>query len=316
MTDLRDGAPPANRNLEAALWMIASGLAFTVFLTLAKVNSSDQHPAVLAFWRSFVGLLVTVPAILRSGTAVLRITRPWLVIVRSLFGTAAFICSMFAISDMFTLPLSQFNAISFSRAMFVTILAALLLREIVGAWRWGAVAVGFVGVLVMVMPGWFLPGYASEAIIVDGGTWLALASAAGFAGAIVLVKSLTATHSPMTLLIWANLLSSVLLLPFLVLYGTWPGWAETGLLVVMALAGVAGQYCYITAMSIGDASFLSPMDYLRLPMAALADWLIFQLLPGLHVWLGAGVIVAATLVITLRERHRSPVPPPRVPPLP
>jgi drug/metabolite transporter (DMT)-like permease len=85
---------------------------------------------------------------------------------------------------------------------------------------------------------------------------------------------------------------------------------DAALILAMALAGLAGQYCYITAMSMGDASFLSSMDYLRLPIAALADWLIFKLLPGFSVWLGAGIIIAATLFITVREarlgRKRGP----------
>ena len=296
------------QNLTGALWLIVSGLAFTVFLILAKQLSSSQSPAVLAFWRSFVGLLVVLPIILTRGMSVVTITRPGLVITRSLVGTAAFICSMFAISDAFALPLSQFNAISFSRALFVTLLAAWLLRETVGPWRWGALLVGFFGVLIMVVPGLILPGYqggeGSQGLVIDAGTLLALLSALGFAGAIVMVKSLTATHSPMTLLIWANLLSTLLLAPFLLFQFTMPTGAEWGWLIAMSLCGVAGQYCYITAMSVGDASFLAPVDYLRLPMAALADWLIFKLWPDDPVWIGTGIIIAATLFITFRERNK------------
>ena len=82
-----------------------------------------------------------------------------------------------------------------------------------------------------------------------------------------------------------------------------PTGTEWILLFVMSVASVIGQYCYITAMSIGDASFLAPIDYLRLPMAAVADWLIFKLLPGYPVWIGTGIIVSATLFITYRERQ-------------
>lgn len=294
------------RNIEGAVWLILSGLSFTVFLILAKFLSSSQDPAILAFWRSFVGLLVTVPIILQRGWGVLKVTRPGLVTLRSLVGTAAFLCSMYAISDAFALPLSQFNAISFSRALFVTFLAAWLLREQVGGWRWGALLVGFLGVLIMVMPGLVLPGYENdgEVLVVDMGTVFALLSALGFAGAIVMVKSLTATHSAMTLLIWANFLSSVLLAPFLFFQFAMPQGVEWIWLIGMALAGVLGQYFYITAMSVGDASFLAPVDYLRLPMAALADWLIFKLLPDYPVWIGTGIIVSATLFITFRERQK------------
>ena len=158
---MQDKAPRASQtshseqssdNVTGALWLILSGLCFTVFLVLAKILSSSQSPAVLAFLRSFVGVLLVLPIILRRGRSVLRVTRPGLVLTRSLVGTAAFLCSLLAISDAYQLPLSQFNAISFSRALFVTLLAAWILRERVGPWRWGALFVGFFGVLVMVLP--------------------------------------------------------------------------------------------------------------------------------------------------------------------
>ena len=299
----------SNGNLKGAAWLILSGLGFTVFLVLAKLLSSSQSPAVLAFWRSFIGLLLMLPIVVRMGSSGMRVTRPGLILLRSLVGTAAFVCSMLAISEAYSLPLSQFNAISFSRSLFVTLLAAWILRERVGVFRWGAVLIGFVGVLIMVLPHWVLPGYdqGGDALIVDGGTAFALLSALGFAGAIVMVKMLTAAHSPMTLLFWANALSSVLLLPFFLWQFQAPIIEEWGLILIMSLAGVLAQYCYITAMSVGDASFLAPIDYLRLPLAAMADWLIFKLLPGYPVWIGAGTIVSATLFITYREqRTRSP----------
>lgn len=159
----------------------------------------------------------------------------------------------------------------------------------------------------MAMPHLIIPGYkgAAKGFSVDGGTLFALLSAVGIAGAIVMVKSLTKTHSAITLLIWANLLSTILLAPFLLLQFSMPSGMEWGWLFAMAVAGVFGQYCYITAMSVGDASFLAPVDYVRLPMAALADWLIFNKLPGYPVWIGTGIIISATLFITLREHKKS-----------
>ncbi len=278
--------------------MIASGAGFTLYLVLAKELSARHDPGYLAFWRAFAALIITSPILLRRGFSVLRTDRFALIGLRSILGTLGFIFSLYAVSAHFSLPLSQFNALSFSRPLFVTILAILVLRERVGRHRWGAIAVGFLGVLVMLWPD--LTGDTG----VDFGTILALMSTFAFAGAIILVKTLTRTHSPMALLIWANLLSAILLVPFAIWRASMPSLADAGLILGMSLAGLAGQYCYITAMSMGDASFLSSMDYVRLPMAALADWLIFKLLPGLYVWSGAGIIIAATLYITIREVRR------------
>lgn len=278
---------------------------------MAKQVSSEVHPIVLAFFRSFFGLLFVTPVLMRHGLGFLQTPKFGLVLTRSLFGTLGFALSLIAVSDFFTLPLSQFNALSFSRPLFITLLAALFLGEAVGPHRLGAVAVGFFGVLVMAVPGvvlFWLPQDAGPPL--DLGSILAIASALFFAGAITLVKSLSTTHSPMQLVIWANLLSSILLLPAMVWYWSPPSLMAWLMIITMSVTGLAAQYCYVTAMSMGDASFLSPMDYLRLPMAALADFLLFHLLPGRYVWIGAAIIVLATLYITLREarlrRGRAP----------
>ncbi|MEH6487365.1 DMT family transporter [Hyphomonas oceanitis] len=292
-----DNRPQGARNLEGALWMAASGAVFTAFLTLSKIQSADYDPGFLAFWRTAVALLITLPVIFRYGLGIMRVQQPGMVFLRSVFGTMGFILSFYAVSDAVGLPLSEFNAISFSRAMFITVIAALFLRETVGWHRWGATLAGFVGVLVMTHP----------QTGVSLGTGLALGAAFCMAGAIALVKSLSRLHRPMTLLIWANLLSSMLLLPLAI--WKWPAvapslldWSMIGL---MGLCGALGQYLYIRGMSIGDASFLSPIDYLRLPMAAMVDWLLFHLLPGPWTWVGTAIIISATFYITYREHRLS-----------
>jgi drug/metabolite transporter (DMT)-like permease len=290
-----DNRPQQARNLEGALWMAASGVVFTAFLTLSKLQSAHYDPGFLAFWRAAVALMITLPIIFQQGFGILRVQQPGMVFVRSLFGTLGFILSFYAVSDAVGLPLSAFNAISFSRAMFITVIAAFILRETVGWHRWGATLAGFVGVLIMTQP---QSG-------VSLGTLLALAAAFCMAGAITLVKVLSRLHRPMTLLIWANLLSSILLLPLAI--WKWPAVAPSlqdwSMIGAMGLCGALGQYLYIRGMSIGDASFLSPIDYLRLPMAALVDWLLFHLLPGPWTWVGTAIIISATFYISFRE-HR------------
>ena len=289
--------PKPSSQLEAAGWMIASGALFTAHVALGKLLSADFNPGLLAFYRSALALVWTAPFILRAPLRRFKTDRPGMILLRSVFGTIGFLLSFYAISAEIGIPLSQFNAISFSRSLFIVVLAAVLLKEIVGPRRWIATGIGFVGVMVMMRPD----------TGVDLGSLLALGSALCFAGAIILVKTLSSNHSPLTLLTYANALSAIFTLPFAIAYWKAPSnWADAGLIAGMALAGVAAQSCYITGMSKGDASFLSTIDYLRLPMTALADWLIFQEFPGPVVWLGAGIIVASTLYITVREATRKP----------
>lgn len=293
-------------NLKGAALMVLSGVGFTFYLLLNKLLSSDVHPVFLAFWRAFLGMWMAIPFVAMIGISKMKTRRPGLLIVRSLCGTLGFTLAIVAVSDFFTLTLAQFNAISFTRPLFVTLLAALVLREYVGLHRWGALAAGFFGVIVMVMPGVFLfwqPGAFDQAQL-DTGSLVALVSAFSLAAAIVLVKFLSAELPSMVLLLYANLFSSVLLAPFLFVFWDQVSLQDWGLIAAMSAFGFVSQFCFIYAMSIGDASFLSPIDYLRLPMSAVADFWVFRLIPGFSVWVGAAIIVVSTLYIGWRERVR------------
>ncbi|MBU3922570.1 DMT family transporter [Hyphomonas sp.] len=303
---------PLSGNLQGALWMIVSGAGYTLHLALAKDITADIHPIFLAFWRSFLAFAFCTPFIL-LGRVRLHTHRFGALVTRSLIGSAGFVFGLIAIWPKFDLPLAEFNALSFTRPLFVTLLAVLLLHEKVGPHRTTAVIAGFCGVLVMTL----VPALLGS----DGGTHFnlgslfAILSSLCFAFTIVLVKSLTGVHSPLALLIWANLLSSIFILPAALAVWAAPSLTEWIQIAGMAFFGVVAQFCFIKGMSVGDASFLSPMDYLRLPMGATADWVMIRALPGVFVWAGAGIIVVSTLYITWREHvlnRVKPVEPPKL----
>ena len=312
-------APALSGNLKGAILMIVSGVGFTIYLLMNKLLSGKVHPVFLAFWRAFFGMAMALPLIMHRGFSILRTRRPGMLLVRSLFGTLGFTLAIIAVSQSFTLPwapdkvieaeltLAQFNAISFTRPLFVTLLAALVLREIVGVQRWVAVAVGFIGVIIMVMPGalMFWQAGAFDGLGFNLGSGMALASAFSLAAAIVMVKFLSGELAPIALLFYANTLSCLLLGPFLLVFWTQVSLTDWGWIVFMSSMAFVSQLCFISAMKIGDASFLSPIDYVRLPMSAVADFAVFRLVPTVNVWIGAAIIVASTLFISLRERRRA-----------
>ena len=288
--------------------MLFSAVGFTAYTVLSKTLTEEVHPVFLAFWRAFFACMLSVPVILRAGLHKMKTKHPGLLLLRSLFGTLGFTLAIVALSADFNLTFSQFNAISFSRSLFVTVLAAIFLREVVGIHRWGAVVVGFFGVLIMVVPGLFLfwtpITTAGSGFHLDAGTICAILSAFFLAFAIVLVKTLSAELSAVALLTYANLLSSILLLPFAIYFWSWPSLETWGWMLLMAGVGFVAQFCYISAVSIGDASFLSPLDYLRLPMATAADLIIVGMLPGTNVWIGAAIIIVSAVYITWRDRKK------------
>ena len=103
----------------------------------------------------------------------------------------------------------------------------------------------------------------------------------------------------------SNVLSTLLLLPFAIWVGGEISLENWGWVALMGIVGFGAQFCYISAMSVGEASFISPVDYLRLPMSSVADFFVFRVVPGVNVWIGAAIIVVSTLYIGARERLKS-----------
>jgi drug/metabolite transporter (DMT)-like permease len=286
-------APPPKAGMSAnargALWMMGSAVGFVVMAVLVKFLGPDQSTATLIFWRSMAGLVAMLPFALLAGPSVWKVTRPGKLILRSTYGTVGFFAGFYALAH---LPLAESQALSFSRTLFITVLAVFLLKEKVAWRRWAAVGVGFLGIILMTKPGMGSFSLASG---------LAVFSALAFAFSIVTVKDLTRDHSPMTLVLYANLLTTIAGFPFLFLDPRVPSLHDMGLLTLMGVAGVAAQSCYVRALSTGEASLMGLLDYVRLPMVALAGFIFFAEVPDTLAMVGAAVVVLSTLYITMRE---------------
>ena len=283
------------RNQRGALWMLGSALSFTFMTSLVKYLGKD-FPAVLqTFYRQVASLLVLLPLIVRSPTPVFRTTRPGLVLFRAAAGFVGMSLSFYSYQKM---PLADANALSFTRTLWIVLLAALFLREPLGSKRFVATLVGFAGVLLILQPsaqselGW--PAAS------------ALLSALLLAMTVTGMKAMTRDHSTTTLIAFSSALGILLSLPAALYVWRWPNAWELLLLSAMGLLGTITQTCYIKGMTAGDAMLMAPMDYSRLLFALAAGWLLFGSLPSAMTLLGALIIIAATLYITLFEARRIP----------
>jgi drug/metabolite transporter (DMT)-like permease len=181
-------------------------------------------------------------------------------------------------------------------------LAVIVLREPVGPWRLGAILVGFVGVVIMLQPsGAFHLSLPAGAALVSG-----LLFAAGITG----MKLLTRDHSLTAITAWGAILGLVLSLPLALLDWRWPSLPDFGLLTLMGAFGLGAQVCYIRGMTLGDAAAMAPIDYTRLVIAALVGFALFGETPTAATIVGALVVIAATLAITLREARLNKPPAP------
>ncbi|WP_276309974.1 DMT family transporter [Phenylobacterium kunshanense] len=285
-------AQPRPDNLRGALWMLGSALGFTAMTVLIKFLGDDYPAALQTFYRQAAGFAVLLPLILRRGRAAYATTRPGILLFRSAAGTLAMILSFYAFQKM---PLADANALSFTRTLWLVPLAAFVVRERVGPLRIAAALVGFGGVLLMLRPGAdFSLGLPALAM---------LAASFLFALTITGMKVMTRDHSPTVLLVWAMTLGLIFSLPGAFIAWRWPEPVDLALLCLMGVIGTATQACYIKGMQAGDAAAMAPIDYTRLVFTAAAGFLLFQEVPTVWTLAGAGVVVASTLFITLREQQ-------------
>jgi drug/metabolite transporter (DMT)-like permease len=270
--------------------MLASAITFTVMTMLIKFLGEDYSPALQTFYRQLAGLVVLLPVILPNPRQVFRTTRLGILLFRSGAGTVGMILAFYAYQK---LPLADANALSFTRTLWVVPLAAFALKEHVGPRRVAATIVGFFGALLMLQPqaqgnaGW--PAAA------------ALASSFLFAFTVTGMKFLTRDHSTLTLMAWSAVLGFVLAIPPALFSWRWPNLRDLVLLCAMGVLGTITQACYINGMSEGDAAAMAPIDYTRLVFAVILGYALFSDIPNTMTMLGAGIVMASTIYITLRE---------------
>lgn len=290
MPSPRRAADTDKGNLAGAFWMIGAGLCFALMTALIRPAAQELHTFQLVFLRNLIGLLLLVPWLARDvDLRVWRSPNRYLHVARATLFTLAMWCWFTGIP---LLPIVDAVALNFTAPIFVTCLAALILAERVRARRWSAVAAGFIGVLVVLRPGFVEIGPGQLLILADALLW---------AGAIILVRIMARKEPAQTIVCYMFLL--VLPLSFIpaLLVWSWP--STTGWLLVIGLAVIstAGHLCATQALVRAEVSSVMQYDYLRLLWFALIGWVAFGEVPDKWTLLGAAVIAGAALYILRRE---------------
>ena len=235
-------------------------------------------------------MMIVMPKVLDHFPGCLKTSRLDLQLIRVVFALVAMGCGFHAIINM---PLADAVAIGFAKSFFVTIFAIWFLKETVGIRRWMAVAIGFVGVLVMMRPG--MNGF-------DPISLYALAGSAGAGLVMVIIRKLSETDQPITTLSYQAFTVGLVVAVPAIYFWQWPTVFEWGLLIAIGIVSYGAQMLNIYAYSWGEASVLASLDYVRLLYATFFGWLVFNTLPGPFTWIGAFVIIAASIYTVQRER--------------
>jgi drug/metabolite transporter (DMT)-like permease len=258
-------------------------------IILIRHLTATFDPLQVVFFRNVFGLIAMLPWLAGQGVGALRTQRLGLHAARATIGIVSMICWFTALSLM---PLAQATALSFTAPIFTSVLAVILLGEVMRLRRWTATAVGLLGTLIIVRP-----GYAS----MEPAALLAIASALLGAASPIFVKVMARTESTGAIVMYMVLFTTPLsLVPALLVWQT-PSLAEFGFAALLGLAGTLGHLCYTRALASADATVVMPFDYLRLPAVALIAYLVFAEVPLIWTWIGGAIIAASSLYMMLRE---------------
>lgn len=279
-----------------AIRVCAVACLSTMAMLVKLAGDRGVHLFEIMFWRH----VATIPIIfgflaITGGLANLRTHRFGAHLRRAFAGT-------FGMSLMFgaflMLPLAEATALNFTVPLFATLLSMVMLREMVGPWRWFALAVGFSGVLVITQPG--------SGHIPMLGALVGLGAAFMMALLSILIKDLNRQDHPLAIVFWFAALGSpitAISLPFVMTPHDATTW---WLLLATGITGTAGQVLLTLALRFGQVSSVIVMDYTGLIWATLYGWLAWDHLPPTATWLGAPLIVGAGIIIVWREHvlHR------------
>lgn len=278
---------------------LTSGAIFSVMNAMAKLaEGAGAGLGEIIFWRQ-AGAALLIAGVIAAGPgiATVRTRRFGAHVLRAVVGLMAMGFTFYAI---LSLPLAEVTTIGFSIPVFATVLSALVLKEPTGVHRWGAVILGFVGVLIVVSPD--LRAVGGQVPL--WGALAGLAGAFGTANISILIRNMGKSEAPLTIVFWFSVLS-LLPLGLIYLFVAEPhAPAAWGWMIAVGLLGGLAQLAMTASLRLGPVSVVVPMDYASLIWATLLGWFLFETLPSATTWIGAPVIVASGLYIIWREHVR------------
>ncbi len=287
-------------NAQGVIWMVVSGVFFTLLNALTRGLSLQFDPYQTQFLRYLFGTLVLVPWILHLGPSAFK---PQHVGSHFLRGGLHTVGLWMWFSALPNIPLADTTAIGFTGPIFVMLGAYWWFKEPMRWERWLATGLGFAGVMVVVWP------KLSWSAALGGGSgggsgWyhlVMLASAPVFAASFLVTKAQTRFESPRTILVWQCVSITVLSLPAALLHWKDPSLSHWAAFLLCGMLGSAGHYCQTRAIHVADVGATQSPKFLELVWAACLGWIAFGDVPAQSTLIGGLIISAATLWVSRRE---------------
>ncbi|MDB9975753.1 DMT family transporter [Candidatus Thioglobus sp.] len=274
---------------KAIILNILSIILFSIMVIFIRKASENLHILEIVFFRNLLAFIVMLPILKSIGIAAIKMKNTKLFFIRGFFGAIGMIAGFTCLT---LIPLAQATAISFSQPLFITIGATIFLGEIIKARRIAAIIVGIIGMLIILQPGFNSLSF---------GIILAIISALALSVNALIVKKLTLTDTPHTIIIWmVIMLIPITFIPAIPVW-EWPSFETWLYLWGIAILGTLAHFSWTESYAIAEITSLEPIGFIKLPIMALFGWMIFSEIPGTWTWVGGLIIFMSTIYISHRE---------------
>lgn len=280
--------------------MAGSIALFLVMSVAGRETTSVLNVFQVMEMRSVIGFFMLLPFVFMSGgLAAMRTRRPWQHLGRNVAHYVGQFAWLYALT---LIPLAQLISIEFTTPIWTALLAVAFLGEKLTRPRLTAIVLGLVGIVIIVRPG---------VSPIETGHLVVLGAAFFFGVSLVMVKSLTRTDNVVRIIFWMLIVQSAIgLAPAIYVWQNPPAWLWPWI-VLISFTGSFSHYCLAKALAYADATLVSPIDFLRVPLSALIGWLLYQ--ERIDAWTAVGaMLILGGNLLNLRvgpKRESEPVVP-------
>jgi drug/metabolite transporter (DMT)-like permease len=270
---------------------LLSAFLLTINGAIGKQLGHEIHPFFITFIRAFIMVLFMLPWIFRKGIGGIKTTRPGLQFINGVFFTLALFGWFWALPR---LPLDLITAAGFTAQTFAVLGAIIFLGEKSERWRWGALIVGIIGALIIVRPG------------VDGvspGVLAIIFSALCFAVAKILVKMITRTDPPDSVVFWQAFWVAVVAFPVALFFWETPNLEQAIWIAAISIVTIMNHLAITWAIKLADIGVIEPISFTRLIWAAIVGYFLFGDIPNVFTLVGGAVVLSSVVYIARRERQ-------------
>jgi len=281
-----------NKFLYVTLLAISATLFGSSMGAGVKLLSDDLHPIIICFYRCLMGLILIIPFVALNNFKALKSNNTKLQLIRASINIISMICWFSAIGIM---HFEKATALGFTTPLFTTILAVIVLGEVIRFHRTAALILGFIGIIIIIRPGY---------VPFEYGTLLMLAASLSFSFVLIFVKKLSATDSSLTIIFYHLLYMTPVFFILSLFYWESVSFNQLIIFVFMGASGLLSHWCLAQAFKLSDTTFVMPLQFTKLIWASLIGLFIFAEQPDIWTWVGGVIIFISVVYITYREAFK------------